>query len=232
MPQGGKLWAVVLAEAPLGEIEFTLAYRQGQPERTVRQQVHAKATTIPASDGPLIRVTCLIAKETGAPDGIKPVEWRLLTNRAAQSLDELIELIGWYRCRWEIETFFNVLKNVCRVEALQLGSIGKIELALAVYMIVSWRLARLVRLGRTHPDLAATELFTDDEWKGAYILAKKPVPKTTPTLREVIRRIAMLGSFLARKGDGEPGVKRLWLGFARIRDFAHGVGHMRSVNAV
>ena len=109
--------------------------------------------------------------------------------------------------------------------------LGKIELALAVYMVVSWRLARLVRLGRTHPDLAATMLFTDDEWKGAYILAKKPVPKTTPTLREVIRRIAMLGGFLARKSDGEPGVKTLWLGFQRLRDFVDGVEHMRSINA-
>lgn len=100
----------------------------------------------------------LDCKETGAPDRVKPVEWRLLTNRAAQTLDDLVELIEWYRCRWEIETFVNVLKNGCRVEALQLGSVGKIELALAVYMVVSWRLARLVRLGRTHPDLAATAL--------------------------------------------------------------------------
>ena len=152
--------------------------------------------------------------------------------RGAQTLDDWVEVIEWYRCRWEIETFFNVLKNGCRVEALQLGSVGKIELALAVYMVVSWRLARLIRLGRTHPDLMATTLFTDEEWKGAYILAKKPVPKTTPTLRELIRRIAMLGGFLARKSDGEPGVKTLWLGYQRIRDFVDGVKHMRSINAV
>jgi hypothetical protein len=37
-------------------------------------------------------VTCLIAKETGAPDGVKPVEWRLLTNRAAPTLDDLVEV--------------------------------------------------------------------------------------------------------------------------------------------
>ena len=63
----------------------------------------------------------------------------------------------------EIETFFPVLKNGCRVEALQLGSVGKIELVLAVYRVVAWRLARLLRLGRTHPDLAATFLFTAEE---------------------------------------------------------------------
>ena len=73
-----------------------------------------------------------------------------------------------------------MLKNGCRIEALQLGRTGKTELALAVYMVASWRLARLVRMGRTHPDLEVTALFTDEEWKGAYILAKKPTPKHHP----------------------------------------------------
>lgn len=106
---------------------------------------------------------------------------------------------------------------------------GKIELALAVYMVVAWRLARLVRLGRAHPELAAMTLFSDEEWKGAYILNKKAIPKIMPTIREVIRQIAMLGGFLGRKGDGEPGVKTLWLGFQRVRDFVEGVEHMRQL---
>ena len=98
-----------------------------------------------------------------------------------------------------------------------MGHIDKIELALAIYLVVAWRLAHLVRLGRTHPDWSACELFSEEEWKGAYILAKKAPPGTPPNLREMIRRIAMLGGFLGRKGDGEPGVKTLWLGFARLR---------------
>ncbi len=38
LPDGGKLWASILAGTPLGEIEFTLAARQGQAAREVRQQ--------------------------------------------------------------------------------------------------------------------------------------------------------------------------------------------------
>jgi IS4 transposase len=48
-----------------------------------------------------------------------------LTNREAQDLDAVIELIDWYRARWEIEMFFNVLKNGCKVEALQSNTTGK-----------------------------------------------------------------------------------------------------------
>ena len=231
LPDGGKLWAEVINGEAVGEIEFMLPSRHGQAARVVRQQLRARSIHLPDGHGGRLRVTCLIAKEMAPPDGVKAVEWRLLSNRKAETLDDLVELIEWYRCRWEIETFFNVLKNGCRVEALQLGSAGKIELALAVYMVVSWRLARLVRLGRTHPDLDATALFTDEEWKGAYVLAKKPVPKTPPSIREVIRQVAMLGGFLGRKSDGEPGVKTLWLGFQRVRDFVEGVEHMRAINA-
>ena len=229
LPDGGKLWASVLAATPLGEIEFTMASRQGQAARDVRQQLWARPVSLTDGRGGQLSVTCLIAREINAPAGCKPVEWRLLTNRVADGFAAAIELIDWYRCRWEIETFFHVLKNGCRVEALQLGNVAKLELALAVYLVVSWRLARLVKLGRTHPDREASALFTETEWKGAYILAKKAIPKKPPTTRELVRQIAMLGGFLGRKGDGEPGVKTLWLGMQRLRDFVEGMAHMQAI---
>jgi hypothetical protein len=229
LPAGGKLWATILAGAPLGGIEFEMPARQGQAARRVQQAVFASKVSLPDGQGGLLSVTCLIAKEINAPAGCKPVEWRLLTNRTAKSFEAAIELIDWYRSRWEIETFFHVLKNGCRVEALQLGSMAKLELALAVYLVVSWRLARLVKLGRTHPDLEASLLFTEAEWKGAYILAKKAIPKAVPTIRDVVRQIAMLGGFLGRKCDGEPGVKTLWLGMQRLRDFVEGMEHMQKI---
>ena len=49
-----------------------------------------------------------------------------------------------------------------------------------MYMIVAWRIARLMRLGRTCPDLEAALLFERDEWRAAYILNKQPPPKTPP----------------------------------------------------
>jgi hypothetical protein len=46
---------------------------------------------------------------------------------------------------------FLVLKEGCRVEALQLGTMARLERALALFLVVSWRIARLMRLGRTVP---------------------------------------------------------------------------------
>jgi hypothetical protein len=45
-----------------------------------------------------------------------------------------------------------------------------------------------------------------------------------------MRLIARLGGFLGRKGDGEPGLKTIWLGMQRIMDFAAGVKYAREVS--
>lgn len=232
LPQGGKLWPAVLAATPLGDIEFTLPERPNRPARAVRQTLHAHPVDLPDGQGGMMPVTCLIARETGVPEGQKAVEWRLLTNRVVATLEEAAQLIDWYRCRWEIETLFHVLKNGCRVESLQLGHVRKLELALAIYLVVAWRLAHLTRLGRILPDLPASAVFEQTEWQAAWLLAEKPPPRKMPTLREVIRRIAMLGGFLARKGDGEPGVKTLWQGYTRLSSFVRGVEQMRSIHAL
>jgi hypothetical protein len=151
LPQGGKLWPAVLAATPLGDIEFTLPERLNRPARAVRQTLHVRPVDLPDGQGGMMPVTCLIARETGVPEGQKAVEWRLLTNRVVATLEEAAQLIDWYRCRWEIETLFHVLKNGCRVESLQLGHVRKLELALAIYLVVAWRLAHLTRLGRILP---------------------------------------------------------------------------------
>ena len=137
--------------------------RQGQAAREVRQQVWARRIALPDGQGGRLWITCLIAKERNPPEGIKPIEWRLLTNREATSFEAVAKLIDGYRARWEIETFFPVLKNGCRVEALQLASIAKLDRALAVYGVVAWRLARLVRTARTRPDLEASSLLTKED---------------------------------------------------------------------
>jgi hypothetical protein len=229
LAEGKHLWDEVDAQVVLGDISFTIGGRDGRKPRVVRQQLRAKRVRLEpkAKAADPIEMTCVVASEVDAPAGVKPLCWRLLTNRAATTLAEVIELIEWYRARWEIEMFFNVLKNGCRVEALQLASLDKIERALTVFMVVAWRIARLMRLGRTCPDLPASLMFDADEIRAAHVLTNKPMPKHPPSLNEMVRRVAMLGGFLARKGDGEPGVKTIWIGLQRVTDFAAGVRFMR-----
>jgi hypothetical protein len=223
LPAGGKLWEEVRAGEVLGELRFVLPPTKQRKTRAVRQQVRAKRVALSDRRGGQLEVTCLIASEIDAPAGETPIEWRLLTNREVEDFAAAAELVDWYRARWEIELFFLVLKQGCRVEALQLSTITRLEKALVLFMIVAWRIARLMRLGRTCPDLDAALLFSPEEWQAAYILSKKRPPKQAPKLNTVIRLIAGLGGFLGRKGDGDPGMKTLWLGLERVRDFAEGM---------
>jgi Transposase Tn5 dimerisation domain/Transposase DNA-binding len=223
---GAKLWDTVDASQVLGEIAFILPGRAGQKAREVKQELRAQRVKLPGNKG--LAITCIVAQEVGAPAGVTPVVWRLLTNREAQDLDAVIELIDWYRARWEIEMFFNVLKNGCKVEALQLSHIDRVERALVLYMIVAWRIARLMRLGRTCPDLDASLFFDADEIRGAYLLAKKARPKKPTTLNQMVRLIASLGGFLGRKSDGEPGAKTIWIGMQRTMDAAFMIQALRT----
>ena len=105
----------------------------------------------------------------------------------------------------------------------------KLQTALDLCMIIAWRINRLMRLGRTLPDLPVDLLFEADEWRAAFILNKKPPPKTVLTANTVIRLIAQLGGFLGRKGDGEPRVKTLWLGMLDIAVFVQGSRYAREL---
>ncbi len=223
----GKLWDAVMESDVLGCVSFTIPSRAGSAARKVNQEIRAKRVKLPDRSNGFIEVTCVIAREINVPEGVKPLEWRLMTNRLASDFEMAAELIDWYRARWEIELFFHVFKNGCKVEALQLSTIDRLERALSLFMVVAWRIARLMRLGRTCPDLDASLFFSRDEWKAAFILNKKKPPKNVPKLNEVIRLTAILGGFLARKSDGEPGVKTIWQGLSRLTDFVFGMQYAR-----
>ncbi|RJG11337.1 IS4 family transposase [Massilia cavernae] len=229
LPDGGddKLWAYTTKGEAVGEITFKMGPRDEQKARTVRQQVWSRAVEISDGKGGRITATCIVAREIGAPKGVKPVEWRLLTNRQASTVEQAIELIEWYRARWEIEIYFNVLKNGCEVEALQLSAIDRIERALALFMVVAWRITNLMRLGRTCPDLDAALFFDPDEIRGAYLLTKKKMPTAPPTLNEIVRLVAQVGGFLGRKSDGEPGVKTIWRGLDQVMTAAETLRALR-----
>lgn len=227
LPGGGTRWETVAAGAALGTIRFTLPAR-GSRRGGVEQTVWARRIELAAG----LSATCVVAREARPPAGVKPVQWRLLSNRDGVDFAAAVRLIDGYRVRWEIELLFHVVKNACRVEALQRSTMPRLERALALFLVVAWRIARLMRLGRTAPDLPAALFFEADEWRAAYVLLKKPVPRHPPRLNQVIRLIATLGGFLGRQGDGEPSVKTLWLGLQRVADFAAGLKYARAAHAL
>ena len=223
LPNQAKLWDVVDEQEVLTKITFVKPRKRGEKARTILQEVKVLRYTLSPKGKSPVEMTLVQAKEMNPPKGSHPIVWRLLSNRQVVTEEQAGEIIDWYRCRWEIEMFFDVLKVGCKVEKLQLGNKDRVEKALALYMIVTWRVMYLMRLGRNCPELPADLIFDPLEWKSSYLLGKKKLPDGIPSINDVLRNLAMLGGFLARKSDGEPGAKSIWKGFQRIQDCIYGI---------
>lgn len=221
-----RLWATLQAQ-PLAGLHTLHVPRQSQrAARTATLAIRFAQLTLQAPTGknaPAITVWALLAQEQDAPATVKePLEWLLLTTLAVHTLEHAIEKLHWYRLRWGIEVFHRTLKSGCRIEQRQLAHADRLEACLAIDMVVAWRIHHLTHLGRELPDAPCTVYFEEAEWQALMIFTtKNPVPPTEPPpLRDVIHRIATLGGFLGRKGDGQPGTQTLWLGLQRLDDIA------------
>jgi len=86
--------------------------------------------------------------------------------------------------------------------------------------MVAWRLLWLTYEARQSPDAPCDNVLESYEWQALYMTIHKTrkIPKKPPSLSDAVLWIARLGGFLARKGDGEPGVKVIWRGLKRLKD--------------
>ncbi|MEI2774248.1 MAG: IS4 family transposase [Candidatus Competibacter sp.] len=226
---GEKVWHRVEQTQALGEVEFTLPATPGRPARPVRQTLYRDTVTLPARKGaPAVTVTAILAREERPPAGEQAIVWRLSTNRPAETLETVVELIDWYRRRWLVEIFFRILKSGCRVESLQLGTLERLERALVIYLIIAWRILHRVTWGRECPNLSCEVVFDPEEWQAAWIVARRTKPPDTPPpLGHMTRLIAGFGGFLGRKGDGPPGPKAIWEGMQKVYAFALGIAAVK-----
>ncbi len=169
-----------------------------------------------------VSLQVILAVEEHPPPGEEPVCWLLLTTLSVSCFEDVVKCLRWYSYRWLIERYHYVLKSGCRLEQLQLETSERIHRALATYTIVAWRLLWITYQARYHPDTPADTVLATHEWQALYCtIHKTPQPPSSPpSLNTCVRWIAQLGGFLARKGDGEPGVKTIWQGLRRLHDIA------------
>lgn len=232
---GGKLWEQAEKSPALGTVEFDIPKRDNQPGHRVIQTLYAVRVKLKApyradKELPAVEVTVILAKEENPPSGVEPVEWMLLATGSVTTLDEAKQMMQWYLCRWQIEIFFHILKNGCKIEKLQLEHVDRLKPAIVLYMIIAWRVLNLIMLGRKCPDLSCDAVFDTEEWQAIYIVSKGThPPEKPPRLNEMVKMIASYGGYLNRKGDGEPGPKTLWIGLQRVRDFVLGVNAQKKL---
>lgn len=163
-------------------------------------------------------LSAIWVQEENAPKGCKPLQWLLLTTIEVKDFEKAVEVAGWYTKRWLIELFHKVLKSGCHIEDLQLNDLEGIKRALPIYAVIAWRVLFATLFSREEPDIPATSLLSDDEWKALYCATFRTsqAPENVPTLKEAVLWLAKLGGFLGRKSDGNPGMIVIWRGFQRL----------------
>lgn len=173
---------------------------------------------------PDLKMYAVYAYEINPPKGEQPLEWMLLTNLPVNSFESACEKIKWYCLRWRIETYFKVLKSGLKIEACRLGDNNRLATFIAVMSVVAWRLFMLTLIARTDPKAPCNTLIDDQQWRVLYLEIHKggKLPGRIPEMGNVVRWIAMLGGFLARAKDGDPGITTLWRGWKRLVDISRG----------
>lgn len=205
-----------------GEYELSVAARHNRRARQATLSVRFAKLVLEAPQGKKdlgpVELYAVLAREEAAPDGEAPLEWLLLTTVAVQDFERARKILSWYTVRWGIEVFHRTLKSGCRIEDRQLENAHRLENCLAIDMVVAWRILHLRHLSRVDPDAPCTVYFTQEEYEALYAVTHpdKPLPKKAISIREATRLVAMLGGFLARKSDGEPGAETLWRGLQRL----------------
>jgi hypothetical protein len=218
-----RLWQT-MQDRKVDAVQVLQVPRQGsRAERQAQMEIRYAAVTLVApagKKGQALPVWAVLARERDAPDGVKPLEWMLLTTVEVSSVEQACERLMWYSRRWGIEVLHRTLKSGCRIEQRQLGQADRLEACLAIDLVVAWRIYHLSKIGRENPQAPCTVYFDEADWKALAVFTtrKLPAPNQVPTMREMIRRVATLGGFLGRKCDGEPGTQTLWLGLQRLDD--------------
>jgi len=170
---------------------------------------------------PAVTLWAVSANELHPPAGQDPIDWLILTSIPVHDFAGAQAILEIYLGRWEIEVFHKTLKSGCTIEEIQLKDHERLKPALALYMIVAWRVLYLTKLGRVCPDLPCDAVFEEAEWKSLVAIARgRPALAHKPTLNEMILLIAQQGGHRGRKCDGPPGPQAMWMGLMSLRHFA------------
>lgn len=119
-------------------------------------------------------------REKKPPQGTERLEWFLLTTMAITSVEDALQCVEWVKLRWRIEDWHRVLKSGCRIEKLAHKTAARLKRAVAINMVIAWRIMLMTLLGREVPSLPAEVMFSDLEIDvlNAYAQKKRRVRPT------------------------------------------------------
>jgi len=210
--------------------------REGWPARqaTLRlafQPVSIRSTRSDLRSSGPVTLWAVYAREEQAPAGAAPIEWMLLTTEEVKTVDEAARIVDLYTRRWRIEEWHRVLKSGCKVQEHQHETAERLKRAIAIDVVLAWRIQLMTLLSREVPELPCTVFF--DDWEVTVLEALQEQRTKAPlerrlTLAEAVTAVARLGGYLARRSDPPPGSTVMWRGLIRLHGMVEGYRLARS----
>ena len=191
------------------------ARKPKRPARLAEMTLRHEPVALPCPGAAPVELWVVHAREEQPPANTKPLEWFVLTTLPVTGVDDARRILHYYALRWRIEDYFRILKSGCKVEELQHHTAERLERAIAINMVVGWRIQLMLRLGREMPELPPELLFSDIELRVLATFARSRNLDPPSHLGETVQLLARLGGWLGRTRD-PPGAQLLWYGHAQL----------------
>ena len=120
------------------------APKNKRPARLAETTLRYEPVALPCPQAAPVELWMVHAREERPPAKTEPLEWFVLTTMPVTSADDATRILQWYALRWRIEDYFRILKSGCKVEELQHHSAERLERAIAIKMVIAWRIQLMV----------------------------------------------------------------------------------------
>jgi hypothetical protein len=210
----------VVGQGPIkAHYQVNVPSRPGRATRIAEMEIRAlPVTLLPPRNrnrqGEPITLNMVLASEPQPPDGVEPLCWYLVTREPIETEAELLAIVQMYEMRWVIEELHMGIKTGCSTEDRQLETQHALANFLAFATVIAWRMLCLRQASRAAFPKPASAILTPSQL--IVLCGLRPRLKSDCSATEAFRAIAVLGGFMGRKGDGNPGWRTLWAGFEKI----------------
>jgi hypothetical protein len=153
-----------------------------------------------------------------------------LTTHPVHTLEQALQVIQWYRWRWQIEQLFALLKRVgLDLESTRLESLNAIERLTILSLMVALRILQL-KIGRADESLPAAVTFSAQQQQCLRHLMpmlqrrtrKQQNPFSPGSLPWASWLIARLGGWSGYRSQSPPGIRTLSQGLKRFETLFEG----------
>lgn len=168
-------------------------------------------------------ITVVDVREKEVMNDEEAIHWMLLTTWPVENIEQAIEKVRWYRCRWLIEELFRILKSGYHVESVRFDDGNALINWCAIRLMMAVKMM-YVKTHRTdeHPE-SAKEIFSDIELEVLEACESQLISKNSTIYRPPAKTtawatllVAIMGGYQALPSAKPYGQTTLWRGFVTL----------------